>query len=119
MNDIPKTAHIVEIPNKIEIATSTAPSTATAVSPFVRVGYWGWGIVLVLLLGFIACVLLDAASCVDPAKTTKDMLALGGCSAWTQRWYLVLRDWQSGLGAAIGLLGIAWSTFFNSASSKS
>jgi hypothetical protein len=84
----------------------------------VRLGYWAWGTVLFVLLVFIGCVLLQAARCVDPASSTKDAIALGQCSARIQRWYLVLHDWQTGIGAAIGLLGVAWSTFYKAATSK-
>jgi hypothetical protein len=83
----------------------------------VCLGYWGWGIVLVLILVFIGCVLFRVSLCVDAAESTKDVIALDDCPPWVQNWYLVLRDWQTGIGAAIGLLGVAWSTFYKSATS--
>jgi hypothetical protein len=84
----------------------------------VRFGYWGWGTVLAALLFFIGYILVRTSLCVDPAASTKDVIAIGQCQRWVQRWYLVLRDWQTGIGAAIGLLGVAWSTFYKVATSN-
>jgi hypothetical protein len=78
-------------------------------------GLWFGGAVLALALGLVLMVVVMAANCVDPAGSTKDALNLKQCSGWVQRWYLILRDWQTGIGAAIGLLGVAWSTFYKAA----
>jgi hypothetical protein len=105
---------VVERP--VEVETRQAPPEA--VSCLVRAGYWIWGTVLVVGLGLILLILIRAAHCVDPAKSQKDFVDLSACSPSLGRWYLVLRDWQTGIGAAIGLLGVAWSTFYNSARPK-
>ena len=81
------------------------------------VGIWAWGIVLFLLLVFIGAVLGLAAYCIDPAKTTQDELKFGACP-YTLSLYWILRDWQTGIGAAIGLLGVAWSTFYKATLGK-
>ena len=80
----------------------------------VRLGYWLWGCVLAAALAFIGYVLVPAAMCIGASRAT---VALGRCEQWRQRWYLVLRDWQTGIGVVLGLLGIAWATFFRSATS--
>jgi hypothetical protein len=80
-----------------------------------RTGYFGWGFVLFFLLAGIGYVLMQASLCVDPARSTRDVIALDRCSAWVQSWYLILRDWQTGIGATVGLLGVAWSTFYKTA----
>ena len=69
-------------------------------------GVWVWGGLLIyLLLGFV--VLLGiAVSCgfsSGPPST---------CHREIEPVYEVLTEWQSGVGALIGLLGLAWANFF-------
>ena len=113
--------YVVEIPagGKAISGVETGPCAQSRVSPLLpRLGYWIWGSVLTGGLLFIGYVLWAASDCIDPAASTKDTVALGSCHPWVQRWYLVLRDWQTGIGAAIGLLGIAWSTFYKTVGSS-
>jgi hypothetical protein len=95
--------------------TAGHPPLRPHVPLLVQAGYWGWGCVLVAGLGFIGVVLVLASRCIDPSTSTKDVLALGQCEPWVQSWYMILRDWQTGIGATIGLLGVAWSTFYKAA----
>ncbi|MEM1273197.1 MAG: hypothetical protein AAGF88_05225 [Pseudomonadota bacterium] len=36
-------------------------------------------------------------------------LARGTCDRGIWQWYLALRDWQTGIGAGVALLGVAWA----------
>jgi hypothetical protein len=75
---------------------------------------WVFGLaaVLICFILFILSVLIAVSTCAAPAATgTTSVVA--ACTGAPQRWYLVLHDWQAGIGATIGLLGVAWSTIYN------
>ena len=77
----------LKVAQPVELAQSNAPPPA--VSGLVRAGYWIWGTVLTIGLAAVGYVLLRAALCVDPSKSTKDVTNLAGCAHWVQSWYLI------------------------------
>jgi hypothetical protein len=82
--------------------------------PLGAAGVMGWGAALAGLIFFLANVLVAARSCVVLPDSDLPQSSLRDCPPLVQGWYVVLHDWQTGIGATIGLLGVAWSTFYNS-----
>ena len=79
--------------------------------PAQHLAKYGIGGFLITTVSLVMVLLFSAVSCTDGTRT-EDQLTLDGC-AQTQKWYAVLTDWQSGLGAFIGLLGLAWSSLIS------
>ncbi len=76
------------------------------------------GSFLAVTIALIIFLLASAAACTEGARSEGTLIIKDACSA-TRRWYAVLTDWQSGIGAFVGLLGLAWSTLLNALMEKS
>jgi hypothetical protein len=79
----------------------------------VNMGHWTMGLVLVTLFSLVTLLLSSAAMCVN--RTSVQIVDLSGCSDEVARWYIVTQDWQSAIGAGVGLLGLAWATHLKAA----
>ncbi len=80
-------------------------------------GLWLWGAALIFFVGWVLIVVISAASC-HPIMSEKE-LTLSSVTDWckaTAPIYLIMTEWQSGVGVIIGSLGLAWSTFYTSVS---
>lgn len=98
------------------LAAPHRPGTETSwlsMGRIVSMGHWIMGLVLVTLFALITLLISSAAMCV--ARTSTQIIDLSGCSDEVARWYIVTQDWQSGIGAGVGLLGVAWATHLRAA----
>lgn len=65
---------------------------------------------LFIVISLLVVLLLMTANCAEgKIDGTLDLVA---CSGTIRTWYAVLSPWQGGLGAGIGLLGVAWAHHF-------
>ncbi|MEM9013391.1 MAG: hypothetical protein AAGE18_19395 [Pseudomonadota bacterium] len=88
----------------------TGEKTSVRIPTFVL---WMWGSFLILAVVFIGAIFLAAANC-GQLNADGDALSLTPCDQPIQGWYGVLKDWQTAVGAILGLFGIAWTSFFRS-----
>ncbi|MEM9643233.1 MAG: hypothetical protein AAF848_12965 [Pseudomonadota bacterium] len=98
--------------HRIEIADAGARFPGLHYSKYVLGAFLGVTIIFVLVL------LANAAGCTDGSRDQHGYLALSEDCRGTRRWYPILTDWQSGIGAFIGLLGLAWSTLLKALMDK-
>ncbi|MEM8823939.1 MAG: hypothetical protein AAGF30_10055 [Pseudomonadota bacterium] len=79
---------------------------------------WGGGVLLACIVGFLATLLVQASECVVSMTNSENLkVALLDPDCKEQqivRLYSALQPWQTGIGATIGLLGLAWSTMYRS-----
>ncbi|MBV8848739.1 MAG: hypothetical protein JOZ16_04050 [Methylobacteriaceae bacterium] len=81
----------------------------------VQLGMWGWGFALLIFCGLLLFILGSAFPCIDPGRAKDGTIILGtpDCrQSWASRAYLIVYDMQTGIGAAIAVLGVVWSVFF-------
>ncbi|MEM9060760.1 MAG: hypothetical protein AAGD13_09905 [Pseudomonadota bacterium] len=78
------------------------------ISPFF---VWAWGSFIILGMAFVITVFGAGASCVSQ-ETTSGNKMWNSCPETIGRWNIVLEDWQSAIGAILGLFGVAWSTYY-------
>ncbi len=81
-----------------------APRTSAAI------GRWAAGYFLFAVIVLISVVLIRTGGCA--AADGSGAMNLEGCSAGLRGWFSVLTAWQGGIGAAIGLLGLAWAAAY-------
>jgi hypothetical protein len=82
---------------------------------------WGWGFVLFAFLMMLLVIFGCAFSCIDVSRAKDGPLIIANaeCRArWASRAYLIVYDMQTGIGAAIAVLGVVWSVFFASTQGK-
>ncbi len=77
---------------------------------------WAWGSFIILAMMFMAVVIGGSATCVGLNDEGEKTLA--GCSDQIRRWNLTLEDWQSAVGALLGLFGVAWSAYYRTVHGK-
>ncbi|MEO1308043.1 MAG: hypothetical protein AAFV38_08965 [Pseudomonadota bacterium] len=78
---------------------------------------WASGVLLVYVVAYIATIIFQAADCYHKVTVEQiEQLVLNpGCSSdKVAKIYAALQPMQTGIGAAIGLLGLAWSTMYKS-----
>ncbi len=75
------------------------------------VGVFAWGGLLTSFMLSMGVVLFAFISC---ATVNGNGMSPDSCNHRTFIWYSVIKQWETGIGASIGLLGVAWSTFYNS-----
>ncbi|MGV6849522.1 MAG: hypothetical protein ACWA5A_14205 [Marinibacterium sp.] len=85
-----------------------------------HIGVWAWGAFLVMFLFWLLVLLASAVNYGLETTNTgvKDCAPKTPTCDLVRRWYVVMTDWQSGIGATIGLLGVAWGAFFKSVYGK-
>ncbi len=96
-----------------------AYADAGAKYPLLHMAKYVLGTFLAVSVMLIIWLLSSAAQCAEGARTPEGNLEFGDNCAHTRNWYAVLTDWQSGVGALIGLLGLAWTTLLNALMEKS
>jgi hypothetical protein len=80
-------------------------------------GMWVWGTVLAFLSLALMVILASAFPCIDTGRAKDGAIILNSpeCKQfWASRAYLIVYDMQTGIGAAIAVLGVVWSVFFGS-----
>jgi energy-coupling factor transporter transmembrane protein EcfT len=75
-------------------------------------GVWIWG-GFGVIYGLVVFGTLGAT--VGCATLAASSMPFQGCSEGLANLYLVLKEFSTGVGAAFGLLGVAWSTFYKAA----
>ncbi|MEM6566067.1 MAG: hypothetical protein AAF665_16560 [Pseudomonadota bacterium] len=87
--------------------------------PAAVAGVFGWGALLAAFLFQLGALLSLHAKCeIDMPTQHSDPTAFELCES-VDIWFILVTQWQTGIGATIGLLGVAWSTFYNSIRGKS
>lgn len=81
---------------------------------------WSMGVLLLCVTCYLATILIQGSSCltqVDIANAAPEWVldpSAEGCRETIARVYPALQPFQTGIGATIGLLGLAWSTMYRS-----
>jgi hypothetical protein len=86
---------------------------------------WAMGLTLLAGIVYLMGVFAVAQSCLDPAALkagafpfqTAHVMPVEACATDREGYlklYAVLSPWQAGIGAGIGLLGLAWATLYRS-----
>lgn len=83
---------------------------------------WIFGVGLLSLIAYLLTLFGVGAQCIDPfaidaRHVLPDLRGLpptADCHQAYFRLYTVLSPWQAGIGAGLGLLGVAWSTLYRS-----
>ena len=85
--------------------------------PGLHAGHFSTGAILIVTFVLVTWAVASVATCAveavpagpAPSASSSRALARGSCSPDLWHWYLALRDWQTGIGAGFGLLGVAWA----------
>ncbi|MEO1424137.1 MAG: hypothetical protein AAFV09_13335 [Pseudomonadota bacterium] len=72
---------------------------------------WMWGSFLILAVTFVAAAFGAVVTCGD-AKTDGSGFELTSCSPVVRVWFTVIQEAQTAIGAILGLLAVAWASFF-------
>ncbi len=78
---------------------------------------WVGGAALLYVIAYLVSLLAAVAPCMTPATGSEtDWTVSATCKEAEDyaRLYALLTPWQTGIGAGIGLLGVAWSTMYRS-----